>query len=446
MIKSMRFCLAAAVLCLPLAVCAANNKTVEYHLKNGLTLLVQPDHRAPVVFSSVWYKVGGAYEHDGITGISHILEHMMFRGTKQYGPGEFAKLISDVGGKQNAMTSADFTVYFQSLSADQLPLSFKLEADRMHNLLLKPAVFAKERNVVMSERRMRVDDNPQGLTWERFNAAAYVNNPYHHPVVGWMTDIQHITVGDLKRWYDEWYAPNNATVIVVGDVQPKAVLALAKKDFAHLKPSVITPPKPRTEVASLGERQIVVHTPAKLPWLVMGYNVPSLTTAKQAWKAYALDVLSGILSAGDSSRLPSQLVRGQQIAAGASASYDLYSKYQTLFVLDAFPAVKHSIAQLKQALLQQIRLLQSKPVTQAELDRVKAQIVAQNVFSKDSLQAQAMDLGVPMMSGLPWQTSEQFVSRINAITPAQIQAVAKEYLQNKRLTAAVLQPSKENRS
>jgi zinc protease len=303
--------LIACLLCLlPITSWCLNQprKTFVYKLDNGLQLIVRVDQRAPVVLSSVWYRVGGSYEHDGITGISHMLEHMMFKGTKKFGPGELIKIVSQNGGQQNAMTADDFTMYYQQFSADKLPISFKLEADRMRHLLLKAKSFAEEKKVVMEERRMRIDDNPQAVTWERFRAAAFINNPYHHPVAGWMTDIKHLTLNNLKNWYQKWYAPNNAVVIVVGKVDPQKVLALAKKYFGPLKPSQIIPPKPRTEVPTLGERVIHVSVPAKLPWLVMGYNVPTLVTAKPKWEAYALLVAGAILDSGNSSRFPRVLI------------------------------------------------------------------------------------------------------------------------------------------
>ncbi len=434
----MRRVLLIILMCLPGLAFAG--KTYEYRLPNGLKLIVREDHRAPVVVSSIWYKVGGSYEHDGITGISHMLEHMMFKGTKRYGPGGLIKIISQNGGRQNAMTSADFTMYYQRLSADKLSISFQLEADRMQNLLLQKALFTKEHQVVMEERRMRVDDSPQSLTWERFNAAAFVNNPYHHPVVGWMTDVKHLSLKDVKKWYDTWYAPNNTIVVVVGDVKPAYVFDLAKKYFGPLKAVEVPQLKPRNEVSSLGEREVTMNVPAKLPWLVIGYNVPVLKTAKQQWKSYALDVLVGILSAGDSARLSKNLIREQQVAVSASAQYELYSLHSNLLALEGVPAANHSIKDLRQAFLKEIKQLQTTLVSTEELQRVKAQVIAQNVYQKDSMMRQAFDIGRPEATGLSWRDSGAFVSRIKTVTPEQIRDVAREFLISKQLTFAVLKP------
>ena len=236
--------LLALVLSLCSAAALAAGAVHEYQLDNGLKLIVKEDHRAPVMVSQVWYKVGSSYEHDGITGVSHVLEHMMFKGTSAHPAGEFSRIIAENGGSENAFTSRDYTAYFQTMEKSRLPVSFELEADRMRNLVIPEQEFLKEVQVVMEERRMRTEDNPQSLTYEQFNATAYVNSPYRIPVIGWMDDLESMHVEDLKSWYRKWYAPNNATVVVVGDVDPDQVYALAKKYFGPLKPSEIEPAKP----------------------------------------------------------------------------------------------------------------------------------------------------------------------------------------------------------
>lgn len=430
---------------LPFSILASSTPTThEYQLKNGLKLIVREDHRAPIVLSSIWYRVGGSYEHDGITGISHMLEHMMFKGTKTYGPGVLIKSVTENGGQQNAMTSSDFTAYYQLWNKDKLPLSFKFESDRMRNLTLRQDLFDKEHQVVMEERRMRTDDNPQALMLERFNAAAYVNNPYHHPVVGWMTDIKNLTLDNLRQWYEQWYAPNNATLVVIGDVNPNKVHYLAEKFFGDIKSETIPATKPRTEVAGLGTRHIEVDLPARVPVLVMGYNVPSLVTAKEKWQPYALDTLTYILSGGSSSRFQRELVRGQQLAVSADAGYNPFQLHGTLFTLTGVPTVTHTLIQLEQSFRNMIHQLQTKPVTEAELKRVKAQLIASKVFQKDSLMYQMYMIGIPESIGLSWQDAENYNEQIEAITPEQIQAVAREYLVPKNLTVGILKPTSAN--
>ena len=412
----------------------------EYELANGLKLIVKEDHRAPVVVSQVWYGVGASYEHDGITGVSHVLEHMMFKGTDRHGPGEFSRIIAENGGSENAFTSKDYTAYFQRLEKSRLPVSFELEADRMRNLKLDEKEFAKEVKVVMEERRLRTEDKPTSLTYEQFMATAYTSGSYRIPTIGWMDDLENMELADLQRWYDRWYAPNNATVVVVGDVDPQAVLALAKKHFGPLKPEVLEPPKPRIEPEQVGQRRITVRRPAKVPYMVMGYKAPVLKTASEEWEPYALTVLAGVLDGGSSARLSRELVRGQQIAASAGASYDPYARQSSMFLLDVTPANSRTIESAEQALQEQIQRLRTEPVAQDELDRIKAQTIAGEVYQQDSIFYQGMVIGKLETTGMSWRLKDEFVERINAVTAEQVQAVAKKYLVESGLTVAVLEP------
>lgn len=412
----------------------------EYQLKNGLKLVVKENHRAPVVITQVWYKVGSSNEHNGITGISHALEHMMFRGTKNYSAENFLQTIAENGGEQNAFTSSDYTAYYEIMSNDKLPLIFKLEADRMRNLLLRPEDFSKEIQVVMEERRMRTEDDPQQLTHERFMAAAHIANPYHHPVIGWMDDLKHMTVNDLRQWYNTWYAPNNAILVVVGDVKPDDVYQLAQKYFGSIPKSELPALKPEKEIKSLGIRTVTVAAPAQLPFLLMGYNTPVVTTATEKWQPYALLVLAAVLDSGDSSRLESRLVRGSQLVSQIDVDYNLYSRLDNLLAISATPAPGHTIDQIQNAILDQIKQLQDQPVAAAELERVKAQVIAGKIYQKDSLSSEASEIGALEAIGLSWREADHAIAEIQKITPEQVQAVAREYLITKNLTVAVLQP------
>ena len=424
----------------------ANAKVQQMMLPNGMKVLVQENHRAPVVVSQVWYKVGGSYEHDGITGLSHALEHMMFKGTKKIKAGQFSEIIAANGGSENAFTSKDYTAYFQRIASDRLELCLKLEADRMRNLVIKEDEFKKEIEVIKEERRMRTEDKPTSLSYEYFNATAYVNSPYHQPIIGWMNDLDNMQVADLRRWYQTWYAPNNATLVVAGDVKAADVFKLAQTYFGPLKPSEIPALKPRLEVPQYGERRITIKRPAKVPYLVMGYKVPVLKTAEKEWEVYALEMLAGILDGGDSSRLTRELVRGQQIAAQAGASYDMYAKYSNLFVLDAVPIGEHSVKDVEQGLLKQLQKIQQQAPSEAEMQRVKAQVMAAAVYEQDSVFYQAMQLGTLETVGLSWQEKEKYMQKIKQVTAEQVQAVAKKYLQPETLTVAVLEPQKINSS
>ncbi|MFU8798211.1 MAG: M16 family metallopeptidase [Gammaproteobacteria bacterium] len=422
---------------------AKQPQTHEFQLDNGLRVIVREDHRTPTVVSQVWYKVGSSYEHGGITGISHVLEHMMFKGTPTYPQGELERLMADIGARQNATTGQDVTFYYQEIPADKLELSFQLESDRMRHLLLDPKEFSKEIKVVMEERRLSTEDNPQRTLYERFTAAAFVSSPYHHPVVGWMDDLKNKTIADLKGWYQRWYAPNNATVVVVGDVDPENVRQLATKYFGPLKASPISAIKPQVDIEPLGERLLDVNAPAQLPMLLMGYNVPSLLTAKSPPDSYALEVAAAILSGGASARLPKDLVRGQQLATDVFGSYNLYSRLSTVFLLGGTPAPGHTALALKHALLAHIKRLQTEPVTKAELDRIKAQVLAEKVYQRDSIVGQANEIGSLESIGLSWKTANEYADKIRAVTPEQIQAVTKRYLIPDRLTTATLNPQRQ---
>ncbi|MCW9023579.1 MAG: insulinase family protein [Gammaproteobacteria bacterium] len=426
----------------PLAVQASTSESPvsEYMLKNGMKVLVKQDHRAPVVVSQVWYKVGASYEHNGITGVSHVLEHMMFKGTEKHPAGEFSKIIAANGGRENAFTGRDYTAYFQQLEKSRLEISFEMEADRMRNLTLPDDHFKKELAVVIEERQMRTEDKPRSLTYEKFNATAYTNSPYGQPIIGWMDDLKNLTVDDLKPWYARWYSPNNATLVVAGDVNPEEVLKLAEKHFANIPPSDLKPLKPRTEEVQKGPRKVTVRVPAKLPYMLMGYKVPVLKTAAEEWEPYALEVLSGILSGGSSARFPKELVRKQQIAVSVDVGYNLYARQSELFLIDATPSAEHSVDEVKQAVDAQLENIKANPVSDEELQRIKAQVVASAVYERDSIFYQAMQLGTLETVGLGWQRMDEYVDKVRAVTAEQIQQVAKKYFIEDSLTVAVLEP------
>lgn len=432
--------LCAALLWLPVFTSSAATKVSEHVLGNGLKVLVKEDHRSPVAVSQIWYKVGSSYEPGGITGISHMLEHMMFKGTDKHAAGEFSRIVAENGGEENAFTGTDYTAYFQTMEASRLAVSFELEADRMRHLHLLADELKKELQVVTEERRMRTDDNPQAKMQEHFNALAYTNSPYKNPVIGWPSDIENYKVEDLQAWYQRWYAPNNATLVVVGDVQPKAVFALAEKYFAALKPSQLEGLKPQAEVEQLGVRKMTVKIPAKLPYLIMGYKVPVLKTVQNEWEAYALEVLAGVLDGGSSARLESGLVRGKQIAVSVGASYSLTSRLPELFTLEATPAEGKNVWNLENALKDEITKLQINLVDNDELQRIKAQVLAKAVYERDSNFYQAMQLGMLETVGLGWKVVDEYVEKVNQVSAEQVRDVARKYLVEDKLSVAYLEP------
>lgn len=416
------------------------NQTHEKTLANGLKVVVKEDHRAGVIISQIWYKVGSSYEPTGITGISHMLEHMMFKASKNLKDGEFVELIAKAGGNQNAMTSNDFTAYYQLLSKQHLETSFQLEAERMQNLLLDPEVFSKEQQVVIEERRMRVDDDPISNTHERLRAVAHLGSPYHHPVIGWPDDLKNYKVSDLRAWYEKWYSPNNAIIVVVGDVEPTQVFNLAEKYFGNIPTKEINNAKPRAEVAAKGKRELNIALPAKLPFLFMSYNVPSINTAENKDDVYTLEVISTILSSGRSSRLPKALERKQELVTSVNASYDSFNLYNSLFTLQAIPAQGKTIDEIKKALLEQLEDLKTKPVSQAELDRVKAGLIADKVYEQDSIYYQALIIGVLESINLSWRDYSKYIEKLQSVTPDDINKTATKYFTKDRLTVAVLEP------
>lgn len=421
--------------------CHANADIQEFSLDNGLKLVVQEDHRSPVVVSQVWYRAGSLDEVNGKTGVAHVLEHMMFKGTKKIKPGEFSRLVAAAGGKENAFTGADYTSYFQQLEKSQLPLSFKLESDRMANLQITDEEFSKEIKVVMEERRWRTEDKPQSKVNEQFMAAAYTAHPYGRPVVGWMNDLEHMTAEDAREWYRNWYAPNNATVVVVGDVNAKDVYILAKQYFGPIKSHKLPERKPQIEPTQIGERRIVVKAPAKLPYVLMGFHAPSFSGDEQDYEPYALEILAGILNGNASARLNQHLVRDQQIAIDVDAGYDLLQRgRQSLFEIDATPAEGVSVPALENAIWNEIALIQTQGVTEEELQRVKAQVIAADVYQRDSMFYQAMQIGQLETAGFSWRVLQSYPNRLQAVTAQQVQAVAKKYLIKDTMTVATLDP------
>ena len=429
-----------ALLCLVVLGVVGGCATVhETTLANGLRVIVKEDHRSPVVVSQVWYKVGSMDEPEGLTGVSHVLEHMMFKGTQRLSPNEFSRIIADHGGRENAFTSYDYTGYYQQLEKSRLAISFELESDRMQNLLLAPEEFQKEIQVVMEERRLRTEDNPEGLLNEKFMATAYGVHSYKNPVIGWMRDLERMKIEDARRWYQRFYAPNNATLGVVGDVDPQAVFALADGFFGRVPRREVELTSVPVEPLQDGERRTRISAPAEVPHLVLAYHTPVLTSEK-SWEPYALTVAASVLDGGNAARFARELVREQQIAAAIDVSYGAIGRAPGLFTIDGTPAGGRSMEAFERALRVQVARLRDELVTEEELRRVKAQVVAANVYARDSVYYQAMQLGQFAVMGLDWRLLDRYVERIQAVTPEQVQAVARRYLIDANLTVGVLDP------
>ncbi len=420
------------------ATAAAN--PYETKLANGLRVIVKEDHRSPTVVHMVWYRVGAIDEKDGTSGVAHALEHMMFKGTRMVGPGRFSKLVAAAGGRENAFTNEDYTAYFQLVPKRSLPEMMRLEADRMANLQVDPKEFAQEIKVVMEERRMRTEDSPQALVQERLNATAFQTHPYRRPVIGWMDDLERMTWHDVRDWYRRWYAPNNAYLVVVGDVTHDEVFRLARKYYGGIKAQALPERRIEDEPEQLGVKRLVVKAPAKLPYLAMAWKVPRLRDVDRDRDPYALEVLAAVLDGHDAARLAKNLVREQKIAVSAGAGYDPTLRGEATFILDGQPADGKTVAELEAALRAEIRRIQDDGIAVEELARVKTQAVASQVYKRDSMMAQAMEIGGTEATGLRWQDIDTMLDKLRSVTAEEVQAVARKYFRDDVLTVASLDP------
>ena len=418
----------------------AATDTHEFRLANGLKLIVKEDHRAPTVVNMVWYRAGSIDELSGTTGVAHVLEHMMFKGTKKLKPGEFSKRVAELGGRDNAFTSKDYTAYHQQVERSRLAQVMALEADRMQNLTMDPAEFGKEIKVVMEERRLRTEDKPLSLLREALYATAFVASPYRHPVVGWMDDLQNMTAADALAWYQRWYAPNNAVVVIAGDVDPQQVLKLAEKYFGAIPPKTLPKTKPQQEPIQNGIRRVNVKAPAENPFLMMAYKVPRLLDIEKDEEPYALELLAAVLDGYDNARLPAKLVRTDRIANSVDAGYDGIGRGPTLFMLAGTPTKDSSVEKLEAALRAEVARIAQDGVSVQELKRVKAQVIAGQVYKRDSVFGQAMEIGSVELSGISHKQIDRMIERLSSITPQQVQAVAQKYFSDDQLTVATLTP------
>ena len=409
----------------------------EFDLANGLKVLILESPKAPVVTVQVWYRVGSRNEVMGRAGLSHMLEHMMFKGTARYPKGTFSRTIRKNGGNDNAFTSQDYTVYFEILSADRVGLALELEADRMQGLLLAKQEFQLEREVVKEERRLRIEDDPQSFLVESLYAQAFVQHPYHWPVIGWFPDLNAMTLEDLQRHYDTFYSPNNATLVIVGDVHAEELLPVIKQHFEPIPGGPDIPEVMVVEPTQRGERRFILKRDVQLPFVVAGYRVPNYPDTD----VYALTILEAILSNGKSSRLYRSLVYEQKIALAAETGYDLLQADPDLFYCYAVVAPGSKPEHVEQALYREIARIQEEPPSARELQRAKNQVEASYVFGQDSNFRQAMLLGQAESVGAGWKQVDEFLVRIREVTPQDIQRVARRYLVEDTRTVGVLIPT-----
>ena len=427
---------------IPLSEAGLREQVFETVLPNGLKVILLENHKAPLVTFQVWYRVGSRNEAWGKTGLSHMLEHMMFKGTEKIGPEEFSRIIQENGGNDNAFTSNDYTAYFENLSADRVQVVIDLEADRMQNLILRDEDFRTERMVVMEERRLRTEDNPQAVLIEQIMATAFQIHPYRWPIIGWMEDINRFTLEDLKAYYRTYYNPINAFLVVVGDFKKEELLPKIEKAFGSY-PKGVAPMQDRDkDPPQIGERRIFVKKEAQRPFLVMGYHVPNLREPD----SYVLEIIATILSGGKSSRLYQSLVREKRLVLSADADHSLISRDPNLFTLSADLLPGKEVSEVEKAFDQEIERLQREPVGEQELEKAKNQVEASFIFGQDSIFSQAMLLAYHEIT-LNWKAIDDYLPSIRKVTPEDIQRVAKKYLVQDNRTVGILipLPSKEGK-
>ncbi|MBE9537323.1 MAG: insulinase family protein [Proteobacteria bacterium] len=412
------------------------------HLKNGLKVITIEDHKDPVITFQVWYRVGARNEITGKTGLAHLTEHMMFKGTEKYKKGEVSRTVARHGGNENAFTSQEYTAYFQTFSKDKLHISLNLESDRMVNMIVDPEEFLLERDVVMEERRQRTDDDPTSVVVEEMFAAAFKTHPYRNPIVGWMSDLQNLSRKDLINWYKTYYLPNNATIILAGDFDRSEALKAIKKSFGSIPAGSTPPAMTIKEPEQLGERRVWVKKEAQLPFIFAGYKVPNLGHPDE----YPLQMLENILSAGKSSRLYKSLVYEKQSALYAGGSYDGLSKDPGLFYFYAGvkPGVKTE--DVEEGIYLELEKIKESGVSNLELQKAKNQLEASFITSQDSIFYQAMQIGRLDAAGVDYHYLEQYLDNIRKVTKEDVVAAAKKYFVADRRTVGILVPLKKGGS
>lgn len=432
------FVLLCILLFIPLGVSAS---VKEYRLKNGLKVLIIEDHKAPLATFQIWYRVGSRNEPTGKTGISHLLEHMMFKGTPKYGSKMFSNIVQRNGGTDNAHTTRDYTMYYETLASDRIGLSIELEADRMVNLLLDPKEVASERNVVMEERRMRYEDDPQNLLYEEVIATAFKSHPYRWPVIGWMSDIASIEREDLYTYYRTYYSPENAFIVISGDINSENIFLKVKEHFEKI-PGMgkkIVPVKTE-EPQQNGQRRVYLRKEAELPYLLIAYHVPSFPHKD----SFALDVLSTILSGGKSSRLYKNIIYEKRLALNVFADYSGFYKDPFLFVFGGTAAPEKNIEDVERSIYEEIERIKKEPPSEREVQKAKNQIEASFVFAQDSSYTRAFYTGIFEMIG-DWRLMERYLKGIREVKPEDVQAVAKKYLIDDNRTVGILVPIKSEK-
>jgi zinc protease len=413
----------------------------SFTLDNGLQVVVVNNARAPIVTHMIWYKVGAADEPRGKSGIAHFLEHLMFKGTDSLEPGEFSDIVARNGGRENAFTSNDYTAYYQTVAKDRLELMMTHEADRMENLVLTDEVVLPEREVILEERRSRIDNDPSSQLWEMARASLYLHHPYGTPVIGWENEMRGLTTQDALEFYDSWYAPNNAVLVISGDVTAEEVRPLAEATYGQV-PRKEVPERVRVEEPQqwAGRRVEMTSAQAGQPSISIAYLAPGYRSAAQAGmpaRPYALQVLSEILG-GNTGRLYRSLVIEQGLAAGAGTSYDATSYDRTSYTFWASPRPEVEVDAVERALRAEVETFLEEGVTAEEVEEAKARLTAEAIYARDNVSAPTRVIGAALSTGQTLADVEDWPNRIAGVTPEQVMDAARAVVDPTRSVTSVL--------
>ncbi len=421
----------------------AGAKVSEFRLDNGLQLVVIPDHRAPVVTHMIWYKVGAADETPGKSGLAHFLEHLMFKGTAKNPQGRFSTVVARIGGQENAFTSSDYTGYYQRVPREQLKTVMEFEADRMTGLVLTDAVVLPERDVILEERNSRMENNPRARLGEQMDAALFLNHPYGKPIIGWRHEMETLSRDDALEFYKRFYGPNDAVVVIAGDIEPDAALKLARETYGQIKPlAAIQQRKRPQEPPQVSPRSLTLADPrVEQPAVQRTYLVPSFATAKannKPGQSEALEVLGHVLGTGSNSRMYRDLVVDKRVAVSAGAYYDSSALDMGKFGFYASPANGVTLTQLEAAADAVIAEVIDKGITAEEMERAKSRMIADAIYAQDNQASMARWYGTALMTGATVDDVRQWPARIRAVTTQQVQAAAREWLDKKRSVTGYL--------
>lgn len=413
---------------------------VQTQLDNGLNVIVKQDNRSPIALTQVWYKVGSNDEPVGKRGMSHFLEHMMFKDNAHLSRVQYNQMIAKFGGRNNAFTSNSHTAYYELFPANYYPLAMQMESFRMQDLRLKDSEVATEKEVIKEERRLRTDDDPIAKAYEEFLAIAQPDSPKSRPVIGSMADIEGLTTEDLQAWYDAWYAPNNATLVVVGDVKPDEVIAHAKTYFGDKK--AINLPKrelPRQQ-SHRGHVHANTHQNVKQPTLLMAFNVPTITTAKPVEQAYALSLFADLIDGSKSSHFEKVLVREKQLFSSIDVNYNMFDRGDDLFFIEAVPREGVDLDTARDAILQLMSDVANQPIADADLQRSRTSLLSSLTFVQDQIATQAQLIGALANMDLPVDSYDKLPQELSKISKTQIAQTAKTYITKDNMTTMYVLP------